>query len=109
MRVIARQRQRGEPRSRGAWGMTQVSIIGNINADIVARPVAALPAPGTEHAIDSIEFRVGGAGAIAALCLAALGIRAELYGCVGDDPMGTLLLDQLRQAGVPVDGIAVRG
>src|SRR5215831_1643744 len=89
--------------------MTQVSIIGNTNADIVARPVSALPAPGTEQVIDSIEFRVGGAGAIAALCLAALGIRAELLGCVGNDPMGTVLLDQLRQAGVPVDGIAVRG
>ncbi len=39
--------------------MTQVSIIGNINADIIARPVSALPAPGTEHAIDSIEC-IGG-------------------------------------------------
>lgn len=89
--------------------MTQVSIIGNTNADIVARPVPALPAAGTEQVIDSIEFRVGGAGAITALCLAALGIRAELLGCVGDDPIGRVLLDQLREAGVQVDGIAVRG
>jgi sugar/nucleoside kinase (ribokinase family) len=89
--------------------MTQVSIIGNTNADIVARAVSDLPDAGTEQVIESIEFRVGGAGAIAALCLAALEVRAELLGCVGDDPIGRVLLDQLVQAGVPVDGIAVRG
>jgi len=89
--------------------MTQVGIIGNINADIVASPVAALPAPGTEQAVDSIEFRVEGAGAIAALCLAALGIRAELYGCVGDDVLGRVLVDELANAGVPTQGVAVRG
>jgi sugar/nucleoside kinase (ribokinase family) len=89
--------------------MTQVSIIGNINADIVARSVSALPAPGTEQAVDSIEFRVGGAGAIAALCLAALGISAELLGCVGNDALGRVLLEELAEAGVPVDGVAISG
>jgi sugar/nucleoside kinase (ribokinase family) len=89
--------------------MTAVSIIGNINADIVARSVVALPAPGTEQAVESIEFRVGGAGAIAALCLAGLGIRADLFGCVGSDPLGRVLLDELAQAGVPVDGVSVAG
>jgi sugar/nucleoside kinase (ribokinase family) len=86
--------------------MTAVSIIGNINADIVARPVAALPAPGTEQAVDSIEFRVGGAGAITALCLARLGIRADLFGRVGEDPLGRVLLAELAAAGVPVDGVS---
>jgi sugar/nucleoside kinase (ribokinase family) len=89
--------------------MTPVSIIGNINVDIVARPVADLPAPGTEQAVDSIEFRVGGAAAITALCLAGLGIRADLIGCVGSDPLGGVLLDELAQEGIPVDGIAVGG
>src|SRR5262249_31795425 len=79
------------------------------NAAIIARPVSALPAPGTEQAIDSIEFRAGGAGAIAALCLAALGIRPALFGCVGNDPLGRVLLDELARAGVPVDGVAVGG
>ena len=89
--------------------MTQVSIIGNVNADIVARPVSALPSPGTEQAVDSIEFRVGGAGAIAALCLARFGIHAALLGRVGNDPLGRVLLDELAAAGVPVDGIGVGG
>jgi sugar/nucleoside kinase (ribokinase family) len=89
--------------------MTQVAIIGNVNADIVARPVSALPAPGTEQAVDSIDFRVGGAGAIAALCLAGLGIHADLLGRVGSDPLGRVLLDELAEAGVPVDGIGVGG
>ncbi len=89
--------------------MTQVSIIGNVNADIVARPVSALPSPGTEQAVDSIEFRVGGAGAIAALCLARFGIHADLLGRVGNDPLGRVLLDELAEAGVPVDGIGVGG
>jgi sugar/nucleoside kinase (ribokinase family) len=89
--------------------MNGITIIGNINADIIARPVAALPAPGTEQTIESIELRVGGAGAIAALCLAGLGSTAELVGSVGDDALGRLLLEELLRGGVPVKSIAVSG
>lgn len=89
--------------------MTAVSIIGNINADIVARPVVALPAPGTEQAVDSIEFRVGGAGAITALCLSRLGISADLFGRVGSDPLGRVLIEELAEAGVPVGGVSLGG
>lgn len=89
--------------------MSGIAIIGNINADVIARPVAALPAPGTEQTVDSIELRVGGAGAIAALCLAGLGTAAELAGSVGDDALGRLLLDELAHGGVPVTSIAVTG
>jgi sugar/nucleoside kinase (ribokinase family) len=87
--------------------MTDVSIIGNINADVIARPVDSLPPPGTERTIESIELRVGGAAAITALCLAALGVSPKLVGSVGDDPVGKLLLDQLVAGGVPVEGVAV--
>jgi len=87
--------------------MTDVSIIGNINADVIARPVDRLPPPGTERIVESIELRVGGAAAIAALCLAALGVSPELVGSVGDDPVGKLLLEQLVAGGVSVEGVAV--
>jgi len=87
--------------------MTDVSIIGNINADVIARPVDRLPPPGTERTVESIELRVGGAAAIAALCLAALGVSPELVGSVGDDPVGKLLLEQLVAGGVSVEGVTV--
>jgi len=87
--------------------MTDVSIIGNINADVIARPVDSLPPPGTERTVESIELRVGGAAAITALCLAALGVSPKLVGSVGDDPVGRLLLEQLVAGGVPVEGVAV--
>src|SRR5262245_947827 len=87
--------------------MTDVSIIGNINADVIARPVDRIPPPGTERIVESIELRVGGAAAITALCLAALGVSPKLVGSVGNDAVGKLLLEQLLVGGVSVEGVAV--
>jgi rfaE bifunctional protein kinase chain/domain len=58
---------------------------------------------------ESSELKPGGAGN-AAQNLAALGVKVRAVGAVGDDALGTALLDALEEAGVDVGGIArVRG
>jgi rfaE bifunctional protein kinase chain/domain len=58
---------------------------------------------------ESSELKAGCAGN-AALNLAALGVKVRAVGAVGDDALGTALLDELEAGGVDVGGIArVRG
>jgi sugar/nucleoside kinase (ribokinase family) len=82
------------------------SIIGNVNADVIARPAGKLPPPGAEWQLEHAELRVGGAAANAALALAALGAQPRLVGCVGGDPLGRLLLAELAGSGVATEDVA---
>ena len=77
-----------------------LAVLGNVNADVVARPVSDLPPPGGDMLVDTVEVRVGGAAANAALALVALGCRPRLAGCVGDDLLGTFVLGRLRDRGL---------
>lgn len=86
-----------------------ISVVGNINVDIIATPVTTLPPPGVERTIDSVEIRVGGAAAITALALAGLGCPPRLVGCVGDDVLGRFLHEQLEKAGIPAEVVTVPG
>ena len=53
---------------------------------------------------ESSELKPGGAGN-AAQNLAALGVKVRAVGAVGDDALGTALLDELEEGGVDVSGI----
>jgi sugar/nucleoside kinase (ribokinase family) len=77
-----------------------VSVIGGVQVDLVATPVAALPAPGTSTYVDAMTMRVGGAGANAALAFAELGAVVRLFGCIGDDHFGRWILGELARAGL---------
>jgi len=52
----------------------------------------------------SSELKAGGAGN-AAQNLAALGVKVRAVGLVGDDALGTALLDELESGGIDVSGI----
>lgn len=53
---------------------------------------------------ESSELKAGGAGN-AAQNLAALGVKVRAVGAVGDDPLGTALLDEMERRGVEVGSI----
>ncbi|MBK9519427.1 MAG: bifunctional hydroxymethylpyrimidine kinase/phosphomethylpyrimidine kinase [Anaeromyxobacter sp.] len=50
------------------------------------------------------ELKAGGAGN-AAQNLAAMGVTVRAVGVVGDDPLGTALLDELERGGIEVTGL----
>jgi sugar/nucleoside kinase (ribokinase family) len=77
-----------------------ISVIGNVNVDVIVRPASRLPPPGTEWTVEHIEIRTGGAAAIAAMTLARLGEHPRLVGCLGDDASASIIREDLARAGV---------
>lgn len=89
--------------------VSTVAIVGNVNIDLIIRPVVDLPSPGTERIVDRIEMRVGGAAATAALTLAKLGHTPRIASCVGDDVLGRWLQGELTRGGVVPEVPVVEG
>jgi fructokinase len=56
--------------------------------------------------VGSFTKYAGGAPANLAVGLARLGLRSGFIGRVGDDPFGYFLRDELKRAGVQIDGIS---
>ena len=81
-------------------GVTPFAVVlGSINMDITAR-VQQFPQIGETLLASSGFFKGGGKGANQALALAKDGADVRLWGCVGQDAWGQLLLDELVQQGV---------
>ena len=86
-----------------------VSVIGNVQLDVLASPVTAMPSPGGDTVIDRIAVRTAGAAGNVALALAALGSSHRLYGAVGDDDAGRWVVSELRRLGLADDVLVVEG
>lgn len=90
----------------GAEETTLVTVIGSINADLVA-DVKRLPQRGeTIHATD-FRQHLGGKGANQAAAAALLGGRIDMVGCVGDDGPGTEALHGFDRVGVNRERVRV--
>ena len=77
-----------------------VTVIGCVQADVIMSPVSELPPPGSAVLVDQASVRVGGAGANAALALIEAGAPVRLVGCVGDDPLGRWMREELAPWGL---------
>jgi sugar/nucleoside kinase (ribokinase family) len=82
-----------------------VVCLGILVADVIARPVDALPETGTLALVDSIALRGGGCALNTSSALAKLGLRAAALGKVGADPFGDFVLSLLAERGVADGGI----
>ncbi|MDQ4075341.1 MAG: carbohydrate kinase family protein [Chloroflexota bacterium] len=77
----------------------RIVVMGNVVADVVARPVDELPRVGSLHP-ESVAFHPGGCAGNAATILARLGVDTHLVGCVGQDAFGRALLEAWQQRGI---------
>jgi ribokinase len=82
----------------------QILVVGGIYLDHLTR-AERLPRPGETVAADAYLRAPGGKGANQAVAAARLGAAVAMVGCVGDDEAGRIVLDNLRQHGVDVDGV----
>lgn len=87
-------------------GPGRVVVVGGINADLKARTCAPL-VPGTSNP-GSATLAPGGVGRNVAENLARLGTPVALVGVVGDDAMGSLVLEATAAAGVDVAAVLRR-
>ena len=86
--------------------MSRISVIGNVNIDLLVWPVTELPPPGADLPVQSIKIRAAGSAGNTALALANLGCIPYLVGCVGEDHFGRFILRELAAAGIE-EGVIV--
>jgi ribokinase len=81
-------------------------VFGSINMDVSVR-VQNFPAAGETILAPAYEMFPGGKGANQAMACAKAGAKTALVGKVGDDGMGTRILNNLRRHEVMTSGVAV--
>ena len=82
-----------------------IVCVGQLVADIVIRPVNALPFPGRTTAVEELDILSGGCAANTAAVLAKLGADARLAALIGTDAFGDAALADQVAAGVNVDAV----
>lgn len=83
-----------------AIGSPDVAIAGEINLDLIMPGLPEEMALERELLASDFAMTLGSSSAILAHNLACLDVRVGFIGMVGNDPLGEIALDYLRQAGV---------
>ncbi|MCW4019748.1 MAG: carbohydrate kinase family protein [Candidatus Bathyarchaeota archaeon] len=83
-------------------------VIGDLNVDMIVRGAPQLPTLGHEIPCDDIKTVMGGAASIFASRLGQLGGEVDIFGKVGNDANGRLVLEALKSSNVGVDKVRVR-
>jgi sugar/nucleoside kinase (ribokinase family) len=78
----------------------QILVIGELNVDIVATGLGAVPEMGTEILADDCELTLGSASAIFAVGMAKLGHKVTFVSQVGRDNFGDFCITALKHLGV---------
>jgi sugar/nucleoside kinase (ribokinase family) len=82
-----------------------IVCLGILVADVVGRPLRAVPAPGRLVLVDEMSLHTGGCAVNAATALARLGLPVEVIGKVGTDPFGDFVVDALQKRGIGARGV----
>lgn len=83
-----------------------ITIAGELNLDLILYGLPEQLAPERELLADRMMLTLGSSSAIVAHNLAALGSRVGFQSRIGDDPLGQIALERLRESGV--DTLLVR-
>jgi sugar/nucleoside kinase (ribokinase family) len=89
--------------------MKSINIVGNLQLDVLASPIDALPIPGGDTLVERIDVRIAGAAGNASLTLHALGGKQGLFSMLGDDLVGRWLYEDLIKMGLAKDLLVVPG
>jgi sugar/nucleoside kinase (ribokinase family) len=82
-----------------------VACLGILVADVVGRPMQALPEPGRLVLVDEMGLYTGGCAVNAATALVNLGLPVEVIGKVGSDPFGDYIVDVMQERGIGTRGV----
>jgi sugar/nucleoside kinase (ribokinase family) len=82
-----------------------ISVVGELNLDLVLYGLPGHFELDREHLASSLSLTLGSSSAIFAHNLALLGNRVGFHSAVGDDPLGELCLERLREGGVDVSAV----
>lgn len=79
-----------------------VVTVGVVCADVMVKPVEALPHRGSLAVVPQLELHLGGLAGVTAAVLCRLGARAAFVGRLGQDGFGDFIINTLASAGVDV-------
>jgi sugar/nucleoside kinase (ribokinase family) len=82
-----------------------VTIAGELNLDLILYGLPEQLLPERELLADRMMLTLGSSSAIVAHNLAALGSRVGFQSRIGDDPLGEIAIERLRQGGVDVSQV----
>jgi len=82
-----------------------IICLGILVADVVGKPLRAVPDPGRLVLVDEMSLHTGGCAINAATALARLGLPVEVIGKVGSDAFGDFVLAALAERGIGCRGI----
>ncbi len=80
-----------------------VLCVGLIVADHVCAPIERMPPAGTLITTERLELTIGGCASNVAVDLAKLNVSVGIVGCIGNDPLGRFVLEELQRNGVYCD------
>jgi sugar/nucleoside kinase (ribokinase family) len=86
--------------------MPEVTCVGIVVADVVGKPIDALPPRGRLALVERMELHSGGCAANTGIGLAKLGIDTALIGKVGEDGFGDFLVNRFEKFGIDAGGVA---
>jgi len=84
-------------------------VIGDLNVDIIVTGAPRLPVLGHEIACEDIRTVMGGSASIFACRLSQLGAEVDIFGKIGDDENGRIVLRTLTSSNVGVDKVNIWG
>src|ERR1700752_4502766 len=82
-----------------------VTIAGELNLDLILYGLPEQLAPERELLADRMMLTLGSSSAIVAHNLSALGSRVGFQSRIGDDPLGEIALERLREGKVDVSKV----
>jgi sugar/nucleoside kinase (ribokinase family) len=77
-----------------------IACLGIMVADVVAKPLEAIPERGKLVLVDDLSLHTGGCAINAATALARLGLPVEVIGKVGTDQFGDFLMAELQERNI---------
>lgn len=83
-----------------------IVCLGILVADVVGRPLRAVPDLGRLVLVDEMGLHTGGCALNSATGLARLGLPVEVVGKVGADPFGDFLLRTMAERGIGTQGVS---
>ena len=82
-----------------------VSVLGELNCDLILYGLPPVLEPEREHLASDLSMTLGSSSAIFAHNISLLGSRVGFSSCIGDDPLGKFCVERLSESGVDVSGV----
>lgn len=83
-----------------------IVCLGIMVADVIGRPLLALPEAGQLVLVDEMGLHTGGCAVNTATALSRLGLRSNVIGKVGADPFGDFILHALQERRIGTQGVS---